>query len=183
MASDAEITAIARALNGVKTAGSARAAAGAAAKAAKATYPVLERLSKDRAAAGRKALDLANANLTAWYKRIEQVSYAAAIDNEWTKGRPLVLQVYQAIAGIEGEANYVPQTSNADILLLSLKEAPGIVGAAVGEVTKEAGKVAGNAVGGIFSGLGISGTLTLVVILAAVVLFLKRGTLLGRLLG
>lgn len=183
MATDAEFSAIVKALTGVKTAGVARAAAGAALNAAHDAFAVADRLPKERAAAGKHELELARAAVQTWYKRIESVSYAASIANEWSKGRPLIQKLYQVVGGIEAEASYHPQTSNADILLTSIKESPQVFGQAVGSVAKEAGKVVGNAAGGIFAGLGVSGTLTLIVILAGVLFVLKRGTLVGRLLG
>ncbi len=128
-------------------------------------------------------IDAIGADVQAWYKRIEQTSYAAPIANEWAKGKQLIQKLYQVIGGIDAEAHYTPATSNLDILLQSVKEAPQVFGEAVGSVAKEAGKVAGNAAGGIFSGLGVSGTITLIVILGVVVLVLKKGTIVGRLLG
>ncbi len=183
MATDAEFSAIVRALNGVQTAGPARAAAGAALNARHVTYDVAARLPKERANAGAHELNLAGSAVQAWYDRIASMSYAAPIANEWVKGKPLIQKLYQVIGGIEAEAHYTPTTSNLDILLQSVKESPQVFGEAVGSVTKEAGKVVGNAAGGIFSGLGVSGTITLVVILGVVALVLKKGTIVGRLLG
>jgi hypothetical protein len=183
VAADAEFSAIVRALNGVKTAGPARAAAGAALNAAHDAYNVLDDLTDERAAAGKHELDLARADVQTWYARIAETSYAAPIANEWATGRLKIQRLYQVIGGLEAEAHYTPQTSNVDILLQSVKEAPQVFGSAVGSVTKEAGKVVGSAAGGILSGLGVSGTITVVLVLVGVVVFLKRGTIVGRLLG
>lgn len=186
MATDADFSAIVKVLNGVRSAGQARAAAGAALNAVHKTYPLLDRLTADRARAGRTELDAARTDLQLWYDSIKAMSAAAAVDNVWaTSGRRKVERCYLAIAGVEGTANYVPQTSNLQILGEAIAAAPKVfvsaVGQAAGAVAKEAGSVVGEAAGGIFSGLGVSGTITLVVIGLVVLAVLKRGSLLGLL--
>jgi hypothetical protein len=183
----ADISPIIKLLSTVQTAGQARAASGAALDAVHDCYDLLSQLSADRARAGKTELDDARTQLQQWYKKIEKVSAAAPFANEWSTHRKLVERCYIAIAGVEGTAQHVPQTSNLQILGQSIAEAPALfvaqVGKAAGSVAKEAGAVVGSAAGGIFSGLGLSGTVTLLLIAAGVVLFLKRGTLIGRLLG
>ena len=191
MATDAEFSAIVKVLNQVQTAGQARVAAGAALNAVHVAYDLLDDLTADRARAGKGELDAARVALETWYANIKGVSGAAPFANEWaTKGRKLVERCYIAVAGVEGQAKHVPQTSNLQILATSLAEAPAVftqaVGKAAGTVAKEAGSVVGSAAGGILSGLGISGTLTMVVIGLGVFAFYRRASLpalLGRLLG
>lgn len=187
MATTEDFTQIVRLLNGIQTAGAARAAAGAALRAVSPTYNLLARLPTERAASGRKELDGARVALEQWYRTIEKVSAAAPFNQEWSKGRKLVERCYIVIAGIEAEANHTPQTSNLSILATSIAEAPRVfvssVGKAAGTVAKEAGSVVGSAAGGILSGLGLSGTVTLLVLALGVLVFVKRGTIFGRLLG
>lgn len=184
MATTEEFTAIVRALNGVASAGQARAAIGAALNAAHAAYQILPRLSTDRSAAGRTELDGARIALEAYYDGIKSVSAQADLrDSFQSRGRKLVERVYITIGGIEATANHKPQTSNLAILAASIAEAPAVFGAAVGQVTAAAGETAGKAVGGILGGLGISGTITLVVVAVVVLLVVTRGTILGRLFG
>jgi hypothetical protein len=194
VASSEDFSKIVKLLNGVQSAGQARAAAGAALKAISPTYDLLDELPDDRARAGKTELTGARVALEEWYRSIEKVSAAAPFNNEWPKGRKLVERAYIVIAGIEAEANHIPQTSNLQILGQSLAEAPAVFTAAVGKVAKETGKVvgtvakeagqaAGAAVGGIFSGLGLSGTVTLLLIGLVVLAVLKRGTLVGAILG
>jgi hypothetical protein len=177
---DAELTAISRALNGVKTAGQVRGAIGAALTAMSPYYKVAERLTDEQERTAKNQLNIVRGELERWYKQIERVSAAAPFATEWAAGRDKVQRAYVVIAGIEGTAHYTPQTSNLDILLTSIKEAPAVFGQAVGTVAKEAGKTAGNVAGGIFSGLGISGTLGLVVVLVVVLVVLTKGTVIGR---
>jgi hypothetical protein len=176
-----DIAAITRTLNRVTTAGQARQAIGLASEAISRTYKVADMLPSDRRAIARRTLDGARTPLEAWYRDIAQVSYAAPFVNDWSAKRRLVERAYIEIAGIEGEAHYVPATSNLDILLTSLKEAPKVFGQAVGATVKEVGAGAGSLVGGIFSGLGIGGTLGLLVVVAVVVLVVTRGSVLGLL--
>lgn len=184
MATTEEFTAIVRALNGVVSAGQARAAIGATLNAAGATYKILPRLPDDRERAGRGELDSSRVSLEAYYDGIKSVSAQAELRESFqSRGRKLVERVYIVIGGIEAEASYKPQTSNLAILTSAIAGAPAVLGQAVGAVTREAGQVVGNAAGGILSGLGISGTLTLVVVGAVVLLVISRGTILGRLAG
>lgn len=183
MATVDELQGITRALNRVQTAGQARQAIGLTTTAISRAYVIAKGLPDDREAIAKRTLDGKRGDLERWYKEIAGVSASAPFAYDWSQKRRLVESAYIAIAGIEGEAHYKPVTSNLDILLTSITEAPKVFGQAVGSVAKEAGKTAGSVAGGIFSGLGVSGTLGLVVVLAVIALVLTRGTILGRLLG
>jgi hypothetical protein len=178
-----EIAGITRALNLVKTAGQARQAIGRTLEAISRTYAVAKGLPDDREAIAKRTLDTDRSGLEKWYRDIAGVSGAAPFENDWSAKRNLVSRAYVDIAGIEGEANYQPQTSNLDILLTSVKEAPKVFGQAVGTVAKEAGATAGAVAGGVFRGLGVTGTLGLLLVVAVIVLVVMRGTIVGRLFG
>jgi hypothetical protein len=184
VATDAEISAITKALNGVASAGQARAAYGAALRAANAAYPLLERLNDELAETSRHQLDNARVALENEYRSIESMSAGADYRETFQQTRRNIpLRVYLVIGGIEAAANYKPQTSNLAILTQSIKEAPAVFGQAAGEVVKQAGSVVGSAAGGILSGLGISGTVTLVVVAVVVLLVVTRGSLLRMFVG
>lgn len=184
MATDAEIKTLARALNGVASAGQAQAACGAASRAWGAAYPLLPQLRDDLEASLRSQLDEARVAVEDYYDGIKGVSPAAELRESFQqRGRKLIEKVYIVIAGIEGAANHKPQTSNLAILATSIAEAPAVFGAAVGTVTAQAGQVVGQTAGGLLSGLGISGTLTLAVVAAVILLVVTRGTILGRIAG
>jgi hypothetical protein len=176
-----DIAAITRALNGVTTAGQARAAIGRTSEAISRAYKVADMLPSDRRTIAKRTLDGVRQPLDSWYREIANVSASAPFANDWAAKRRLIERAYIEIAGIEGEANYVPATSNLDILLTSIKEAPKVFGQAVGSVAKEVGATAGSVAGGVFKGLGFGGTLGLLVVVAVVVLVLTRGTVLGLL--
>ena len=181
MATTQEFSAIVKALNKVESAAQARAAAGAALKAAGATYKILPQLPDDREMAGRNALDGDRSALESWYRTIAPMSAQASVKETWPKDRRYIERMYITIGGIEAEASYRPQTSNLDILTASLKEAPGLFGEAAGALVNQAGGVVGNAAGGILSGLGVGGTLTLVIVGVVIFLVVTRGTILGML--
>lgn len=187
MATTEEFTAIVRALNRVSTAGGARSAIGAALQAISPAYELAKRLPSDRARAGKGELDSARQALEAWYGQIKTVSSAAPFQSEWSTKRRLIERAYIVIGGIEAEAGHRPSTSNLAILEQSIVEAPAVLTKAVGKaaanVSKEAGKVVGGAAGGILSGLGLSGTVSVLLIVAVVVVALKRGSILGRIFG
>lgn len=166
-------------LNAVATAGQARAAIGEGLNAIGRTYPLLGKMPDDRARSGRGELDTDRVALEGWYREIKDVSYSASFKDAFAKKRKLLEHAYVVIAGIEGEASYVPQTTNLQILTDSLKEAPKVFAQAAGSVTSAVGEAAGSAVGGAISGLGISGTLTLVLVGAVLIFVLKPGLLLG----
>lgn len=182
VATTEEFTQIVRALNGVNTAGQTRAAIGAALVALSPAYKLLDRLPDDRARAGKGELDTARTALEGWYRSIEKVAGAAPFKNDFRAKRKLIERAYIVVGGIEGEAGHVPQTSNLAILSKSISEAPQVFGKAVAEVANTAGNVAGSAVGGVLGGLGLSGTVTLLVVGAVVLLVFTKGTILGRVL-
>ena len=181
MATIDELQGITRALNLVQTAGQARSAIGRTLEALNRAYKVADMLPTSRRSIAVRTLDDRRLPLEKWYRDIEQVQAAAPFKNDFSAKRILVATAYVDIAGIEGEANYRPTTSNLDILLTSLEEAPAVFGKAVGSVAKEVGATAGNVAGGLFSGLGIGGTLGLLVVVAVVVLVVTRGSVLGLL--
>lgn len=180
MATVDELQTITRHLNTVKTAGQARAAIGAATTAISPAYKLAEQLPDDRERATKNELNIARGQLESWYRQIATMSGSAPYEAGWATNRHKVFTAYSVIAGIEGEASYKPVTSNASILLTSIREAPGVFGEAVGTVAKQVGKTAGNVAGGVFSGLGVTGTIGLVVVLAVVVMVITRGTVIGR---
>lgn len=183
MATSEDFTAIVRALNGVTSAGQARAAVGAALIAIHDAYPLLSRLRAERERAGRSELDQARLALEGFYRKIADTSPNADVQQTFAANRKLVERGYIVIGGIEAEAGYKPQTSNLQILATSIKEAPAVFTRAVTstakDVVKGAGEVVGSAAGGILSGLGLSGTLTLVVVGLIVVVVLYP-QILGR---
>ena len=167
------MTAIARSLNTVRSAGQTRAAIGAALNALHGAYALLPRITNaDLRASSARALDGARTPLEAWYKSI---TAAGTVDyaNEFAKGRSKIERAYVEVAGVEAMANYVPQTSVAAILAKSIAEAPAVfvkqATKAVAAVGAAAGDVVGSTVGGLFSGLGPIGLAVLVIVLVLVV--------------
>jgi hypothetical protein len=194
MGTESELRSIVSTLNQVRTAGQVRAAIGSALVAIHEAYDVADMIDDaSRRRAAINELDQARIGLERWYGKIIPTG-AADYRAEWSKYRNLVERAYITIAGVEGTAGYRPRTSNWEILRESVKEGTGTVtdvvtgaadlaGKVVGGAAGAAGKGAGNLLGGLFSGLGFSGTLHLVVIGALVLLFLNRGTVIGRVSG
>ena len=170
-------------LNQVKTAGQARVAIGEGLNALGRTYPLLGKLVSDRAASARRELDTDRLALEAWYRQIKDMSALADYSTTWREKRHGTIDhAYVVIAGVEGEAHHKPQITNLEILTQSIKEAPAVFAQAAGEVTGAVGSAAGSAAGGIFKGLGISGTITIVLV-GAVLLFILQPGLIFRLIG
>lgn len=188
---ESQLSAIVQTLNQVKTAAQTRSAIGSALKAMGSTYDIAAKIDNERnRQAAFNELDQARMALERWYARIIPTGLED-YRSEWAKYRNLVERAYVVISGVEGTAGYVPRTSNWEILRESVKEGIGnvkdvVAGAAdtageiLGGVAGAAGKGAGSLVGGLFSGLGLSGTFYLVLIGGAVLLFMKRGTVLGK---
>jgi hypothetical protein len=186
-----ELPQIVRTLNSVTTAAQTRSAIGSALVALHNAYDVADRIGNDeRRAAAVNELNQARLRLEEWIRRIVPTGNTD-YRSEWGKYRKWVEQAYVVIAGVEGTAGYKPRTSNWEILRESVKEGMGTVtdvvtgaadvaGAVVGGAAGAAGKGAGSLLGGLFSGLGLGGTFYLVLIGAAVLLFMKRGTVLGK---
>lgn len=186
-----ELQGITRELNGVRSAGQAKAAIGAvliaitgghaaATRAEQKGFPWVAPAIVDSA---RYELEQARFQLEEWYRAVkivpDHLDYAA----RFSEKKALIFRGYNAVAGAEGIADYTPSTSNLDILRTSILQAPGVfleqATAAAVAVAKSAGNVAGGAVGGIAAGLGLVPTLLVV---GGVVLYLKGWTP-ARLLG
>lgn len=180
MATIDELGGITRSLNAVKTAGAARVAVGQALIALGKTYPLTAGFPDDRAQSARRELDSCRTALESWFKTIPTTAGATYV-NEWAKKRSLVERAYVVIAGVEGQASYVPRTSHLEILTQSLAEAKANIQDAVGAVTDTAGRAAGGLLGGALSGIGF-GPLVLVGIVIVVVLALRKNVL-GSVLG
>jgi hypothetical protein len=177
-----ELPAIARALNGVSSAGQVRAAVGAALNAIHAAYDHVGDISSgDLRASATRELDNARLALEGWYPQIAGDD-GADYTNDWGTHRQLVDRAYVAIAGVEGAASYVPTTSNLSILLQSISEAPSVFGKALGSVAKELGAVAGEAGAGVLGGLGVKGVIFLALGIVVVLAVLNRGTIIGKVL-
>src|SRR5687768_9182808 len=181
-----ELTQITREHNGIQTASQVRLAIGAALKSIGMTYPVADRVSDDDTRRSLKnQLDQARVPLENWIRRIYPTG-SEDYRTEWQKHREMVRHAYVVIAGVEGAANYVPRTSNWEILREAIREGQGTVaevltgaGQLAGGVAGAAGKGAGGLLGGIFSGLGISGTLHIAIIGAVVLLVVTKGSIIG----
>lgn len=175
MATIDEIGTISRELNRVSSAGQARAAIGAALRALSAGYPMASSASDaDRAARMKRSLDDARIPLERWYGEIKSPA-DAPYAKDFARRVELVRRAYVTLAGVEAEASYVPQTSNLQILIRSIKEAPTVFARGVGEVAKGVGNVAGDVAGGVVTGLGIGGTATLIGAGLLVLWILKSG--------
>jgi hypothetical protein len=174
-----ELQSIARELNKVRSAAQARGAIRAVLRAISGGYETLDHayVASDEEILKRKnELTQRRVWLEEWYKSILHIPDTWDFTEEWTKHRHFIDQGYNAVAAAEGVANYVPSTSNWQILKTSLLEAPGVFTKAVVTVAKEtavvAGDVVGSAAGGILSGLGLFPAL---LVAAGVVLYLKGG--------
>ena len=143
-----------KALNEVTSAGQARAAIGEALSALGRTYPLLSKLTSERAGVGRRALDLSRGELEAWYRDIKSMSHTAPYKETFSAKRKLITRAYVEIAGVEGEAHHQPQISNWEILTASIREAPGVFAEGAGAVLGAAGQATGSAAGGSSRGLG-----------------------------
>lgn len=182
----AELQDIARTLDKIRSAGAGRIAAGAGLRALSPAYDQLARISAtDRRNARKNELEIARTNLERWMRNLTAHDGAdiTALWKQTNGGRDVVLRAYTAIAGVEGEANYKPQTSNWEILLMSLKEAPAVFGEAVGAIAGATGKAAGDVAGGLLFGLGLGGLIRVGVIVAIVAIVVTKGTIIGRVKG
>jgi hypothetical protein len=188
---ESQLSAINKTLESVTTAGQARAAIGSALVAIHDAYSIAERIDDDdRRRASWNELDQARIALERWYAKIVPTG-GADFRQEWSKYKHLVKAAYGVVSGVEGAADWVPRTSNWEILRESVKEGMGTVtdvvkgaaelaGEVVGGAAGAAGKGAGSLLGGLFSGLGLSGTFYLVLIGAGVLIYFNRATVLGK---
>lgn len=177
MATTDELASIVRGLNKVESAAQARAAMGAALRALSKAYELLPRLERDLRGRSQRELDGARTDLELAY-RTAKAPDRTSVRNDWGKLRLKVQRAYVVIAGVEGAASYIPRTSNLDILVTSIAEAPGVfadkVGQAAGTVTNKAGEAAGGVLKGLGKGIGLSGLL-LVGALVLVLVVVKKG--------
>lgn len=177
---ESQLQSIARTLSQVVTTGQARAAIGACLKAISPAFEVAEKIGDSRTRASLKGeLETKRIALHDWYRTIPGRG-DEDFRRDWQLGRHRVDAAYNVIAAIEGAAGYVPRTSNWEILSDAIAGAPAVFGQAVGTVAGEAGKASGQALGGLLAGLGVSGSLHLVVIGLVVAVVLTRGTIIGR---
>jgi hypothetical protein len=176
----AELTRIAEALNTVQSAAQVRAAIGAALNALHAAYDVAGRIDNDQVRRNvTNELTIARQALELWFSKIVPRG-GEDYRNEWYGNRNLVDRAYVVIAGAEGAAEWVPRTSNWEILWTSIKEAPKVFAQAAGDV---AGTAAGSVAGGLLGGLGLSGIFWVAIAGLVVLAIVKRGTILGKIGG
>ena len=170
------MTSVARALNLVRSVGQERAAIGAAQAEIQRGMGEVGQLSSYSSPTPEQA----EGNLAI---------YAAALDGElralgssaddspvddgtWARVRRDIERSYVEVAGVDGVIGALDSIDVGGILLDAIKNAPGVfaeaVGEAAGTVLKAAGQAAGKGVGGIFSGLGLVGTVVLVLVLLVV---------------
>jgi hypothetical protein len=160
----ANLAPVIRELGRVQTNGQARAAVGATTRYLSDAYAAISDIPwtsgyRDTA---RRDLDGARLQLEGVYPRIASDALGYPVDPRvWAEARKAIERAYIAAEGVYGAASYESKTSLADILVVSLKEAPGVFARAVGEVAAGVGNTAGSVVGGLFSGLGLFWTLIL----------------------
>lgn len=178
-----EIANIARTLNGVQTTGQARIVIGRTLEALSAAYELLDEIPTQLGVPVVRerylnTLNTARANLEDWYPKIPG-SGNEDYRTDWARNRWRVEKAYAEIAGVEGAADYVPRTSNWEILSQALKEAPGVFGETVGDVLNKAAETAGKVGAGLAKGLGGWGWagIVLVVVIVVVVMGGKQAVL------
>lgn len=177
-----EMGQITRTLNAVATAAQVRMAIGAALRAASPAYVLADdEISNDTIREQLKQrLDRARLPLEEFNRGIVPTG-AQDYRQPWqARGRQLVLNVYHAIAAIEGAADYKPRTSNWEILSDAIADAPRVFGQAVGSAAAGVGSAAGKAAGGIFGGLGLGGTLSAALVVAVILVVITKGTVIGK---
>jgi hypothetical protein len=172
------MTTVARALNGVQSAGQARAALAAAAaelERGNALVPGLSMWSTPNAGQAYTEIGIIRAELAGEARAYDSQSDDSPLDlDTWARSRRAIERTYVEVAGIEGVVGAVAAIDVGQILLDAVAGAPKVFGAAVGEVLGAAGSAAGKAGAGLLGGLGVVGVLVLVVV-AVIVL---RGRLL-----
>lgn len=184
-----ELPQIVQALNRVTTAAQARVAIGAALNALHDSYDVVSvYLSGSVATFYSSELDAVRMPLEAWNKSIVangNDDYTATFSAK----KNLIFAAYNEVAAVEGASGYQSKTSNLQILLQSITEAPGVfqkgledalsaVAKTAGSVAAAAGDAAGMALGGVASGLGL-GWVLIVIAGVCVFVFVKKGGLKG----
>lgn len=182
-----ELSSINRVLDKVETAAQARIAIGEGLNALGRAYQLVGKVPTELGVPilgdhYRFQLDRARVNLETWFNQI-QGRGAEDYRADWKLNRWKLDKAYVEIAGIEGAAEYVPRTSNLEILAQALREAPGLFGETVGNVLQEVGKAAGKVAAGAAKGLGWQGSIWAVVIIAVVLVVVTQGGILSVLRG
>ena len=182
-----ELPGIVRTLSTVQTMGQARIAIGTALKALGEAYKLLDRVPTEFGVPVlgdryRHSLDIARTNLEAWIGQIAGIG-AEDYRADWALKRWKVEKAYVEIAGVEGAAEYTPRTSNLEILMQALREAPALFGEELGNILEQVGNAAGNLGKGIASGLGWKGTAWAVVIVAVGLVVVTNGQILTTVKG
>ncbi|MBV9837864.1 MAG: hypothetical protein JO156_07085 [Solirubrobacterales bacterium] len=147
---------ISAALNGVQSVGQARAAIGAALTAIHDAYDTANGLpyfSGYNTAAATRELDSNRYALEGDYKALPQGDNTAIDRSKWAPMQNDVNRAYVSIAGVLGGVAGAPTISDVgDILVQSIKEAPGVfleyVGKATGAVLETATEAAGKGIMG-----------------------------------
>lgn len=163
------IAPVVRALNGVRSNGQARAAAGAALKYAHKTYDTIDEITwfGDVRASAKRGMDAARTQLEALYEQLP-AGDGSPVGSEWPELRRAIERVYVEGAGAEGAAGNDPQTSNWTILAEAIANAPSVFAGAVGSVARGAGDVIGSAAGGLLVGLGWLGPVLMLIVVAVI---------------
>lgn len=166
---------VARELNGVSSAGQARAAIISAEKhldyGATLTGS-LSTWSSPTTDEANETLTMLRAALDAELRTIGGQSNDSEVDPQsWARARRQVERAYVEVSGIEGAAgaSLDVQTQSVAILADAIADAPRVFGNAVGSVLNAAGTAAGQVGGGFLSGLGVVGVLVLVVVVVLLV--------------
>lgn len=168
-----ELSEINRTLRTVQTSGQARVAVGTALKALSAAYELLPKIPTEfgvplLAESYKNSLNIARANLEDFYRQIQgqgNEDFRAT----WALHRWKVEKAYNEIAGVEGAANYVPRTSNWEILRDAIKGAPAVFGEAVGDIIEKAAETAAKVGSGLAKGLGAWGWGAVILVIVVVV--------------
>lgn len=169
---DTDLRDLARALNLVTSTAQARAAGAAALAALHRGYDLVPRVPGSLREMVRRDLDRRRAAVEEAFRATDRLDPGSAVGPWWKGFRRAIEGAYIDLSSAERVVGYQARTSNWDILADSIREAPGVLGRAVGETASAVGNVAGGVVGGALGGLGVWAPLILLFLL--VVLFLPR---------
>jgi hypothetical protein len=167
-----DMTTVARALNGVQSAGQARAAIAAAAaelERGNAMVPDLSAWGTPDPGQAYTEVGLIRAQLAGEGRAYDSQADDSPLDADtWARSRRAIERTYVEVAGIEGVVGAVAAIDTGQILLDAVANAPKVFGTAVGDVLGAAGSAAGKAGAGLLGGLGFVGVAVLVVVLVIV---------------
>jgi len=172
----ADIALVARQLNQVSSVGEERAAILAAqadvARGLDLAWQ-LSTFSSPTPAEASDTLNLLNVALAGEYSALDSSAANSPVDpSNWARARRQVERAYVEVSGIEGAAGAQSNIDVAQILGDAIVAAPkvflGAVGSAAGEVLNTAGQAAAAGAGGFFSGLGLAGSIVLLVLVVVV---------------